>query len=439
MGRCTGCHAFFWGDPRYCPGCKRDIWYERYHEDDWDFRRLQQKGGELLEKKRYEEAGVALSAALDRAMYDKEEHSAHRLREAVTDFVNAYCSRKTDITDDRVMDALDYYESEIYGRDEKYRDSLYQLRSAVTRVLPKGTVAAAKPIDYPYMRGYWELSRPQELTEEGKFEPELMSVRHLTLTECFLCLFNSAVRVLSFLQGQSAITTEMVYEEILPIIHPDLDMTEHGENDAANRFGVTLCFLLDDGFEQLLSLYLHGYDHDKAMYLKSRCESIACEQDISPSGLVFAAAMAPVLAQDDAQPAYEMAQPEISEIISAIESGKKALASAVGSSEQAELLRTANMLYAEYSCIYGVCEYLTAQRLKESAESFMDAMSLSAGSGISIAAEELIRCYFYGKYGCEVRPGYAKFYASFISLRKIYSSLCEAAESQTDVAMQIPE
>ena len=87
MGRCRNCHTHFWGNPHFCPSCKTDLWYEEYNDENWDFRALQEEGNRLIAKGNYEKAAVVLKLALDQVMYKHAQHSMHRLKDAVSDFV----------------------------------------------------------------------------------------------------------------------------------------------------------------------------------------------------------------------------------------------------------------------------------------------------------------------------------------------------------------
>ena len=38
---------------------------------------------------------------------------------------------------------------------------------------------------------------------------------------------------MKYLQAQDSLNTQMVTDELLPLLHPDLDMEKNGENDTA--------------------------------------------------------------------------------------------------------------------------------------------------------------------------------------------------------------
>ena len=49
-----------------------------------------------------------------------------------------------------------------------------------------------------------------------------------------------------------------------------------------------------------------------------------------------------------------------------------------------------------------------------------------------------MRSYFYGRRGCEVQPGYAKFYSRLVSLRHVASSISDAVEGVEGLEMLVP-
>ena len=50
----------------------------------------------------------------------------------------------------------------------------------------------------------------------------------------------------------------------------------------------------------------------------------------------------------------------------------------------------------------------------------------------------MMRSYFYGRRGCEVQPGYAKFYSRLVSLRHVVSSISDAVEGVEGLEMLVP-
>ncbi len=56
----------------------------------------------LIAKGNYEKAAVVLKLALDQVMYKHAQHSMHRLKDAVSDFVWLYSNEAADISDDRI-------------------------------------------------------------------------------------------------------------------------------------------------------------------------------------------------------------------------------------------------------------------------------------------------------------------------------------------------
>ena len=90
------------------------------------FRALQEEGNRLIAKGNYEKAAVVLKLALDQVMYKHAQHSMHRLKDAVSDFVWLYSNEAADISDDRITDVLDYFEEECFGQPDKYRENFLQ-------------------------------------------------------------------------------------------------------------------------------------------------------------------------------------------------------------------------------------------------------------------------------------------------------------------------
>ena len=52
--------------------------------------------------------------------------------------------------------------------------------------------------------------------------------------------------------------------------------------------------------------------------------------------------------------------------------------------------------------------------------------------------KRLSASYFYGRRGCEVQPGYAKFYSRLVSLRHVASSISDAVEGVEGLEMLVP-
>ena len=79
----------------------------------------------------------------------------------------------------------------------------------------------------------------------------------------------------------------MVTDELLPLLHPDLDMEKNGENDTAKLMENVLCGFLEDGFEELAALYLNHFDEAAVTKVKKRCEQIAGEDVTSTAMLEY--------------------------------------------------------------------------------------------------------------------------------------------------------
>ena len=227
MGRCRNCHTHFWGNPHFCPSCKTDLWYEEYNDENWDFRALQEEGNRLIAKGNYEKAAVVLKLALDQVMYKHAQHSMHRLKDAVSDFVWLYSNEAADISDDRITDVLDYFEEECFGQPDKYRENLMQMRREASKRLPQAQYREKQGLDFPHLRSYWEFAPVSQVTDQNSvsgYEPDILEAKHLLLTESFLYLYLNFSRVMKYLQAQDSLNTQMVTEELLPLLHPDLDM-----------------------------------------------------------------------------------------------------------------------------------------------------------------------------------------------------------------------
>ena len=290
MGRCRNCHTHFWGNPHFCPSCKTDLWYEEYNDENWDFRALQEEGNRLIAKGNYEKAAVVLKLALDQVMYKHAQHSMHRLKDAVSDFVWLYSNEAADISDDRITDVLDYFEEECFGQPDKYRENLMQMRRDASRRLPQAQYREKQGLDFPHLRSYWEFAPVSQVTDHNSvsgYEPDILEAKHLLLTESFLYLYLNFSRVMKYLQAQDSLNTQMVTDELLPLLHPDLDMEKNGENDTAKLMENVLCGFLEDGFEELASLYLNHFDEAAVTKVKKRCEQIAGEDVTSTAMLEY--------------------------------------------------------------------------------------------------------------------------------------------------------
>ena len=78
----------------------------------------------------------------------------------------------------------------------------------------------------------------QDQNSVSGYEPDILEAKHLLLTESFLYLYLNFSRVMKYLQAQDSLNTQMVTDELLPLLHPDLDMEKNGENDTAKLIDV---------------------------------------------------------------------------------------------------------------------------------------------------------------------------------------------------------
>ncbi len=441
MGRCRNCHVHFWGNPHFCPGCKADLWYEEYSGENWNFKTLQEEGNRLIAKGNYKKAAVVLKIALDLVMYRHAQHSMHRLKDAVGDFVWLYSNEAADISDDRITDVLDYFEEECFGQPDKYHEELMQLRRQASKRLPQAQYREKKGLDFPHLRTYWMLAPVSRIMDQNSlsgYEPDILEAKHLLLTESFLYLYLNFSRVMKYLQVQDSLNTRMIYDELLPLLHPDLDMEKNGENDTAKLMGQVLCSFLEDGFEEFATLYMDHFTEEAAEKVIERCGQITGEDGVS-SALLGMAVLAPLLSDGrNGQQVYEAAVPCITAVLTEINRLHQVLSETLDEKERQSIRHTISVLCAEYCAVYGAGEYRMGLEAQADPELFLDAMDQAAGNGITMAAEEMMRSYFYGHHGCEIQPGYAKFYSRLVSLRHVASSISEAVESVEGLEMIVP-
>lgn len=243
---------------------------------------------------------------------------------------------------------------------------------------------------------------------------------------------------MKYLQAQDSLNTQMVTDELLPLLHPDLDMEKNGENDTAKLMENVLCGFLEDGFEELAALYLNHFDEAAVTKVKKRCEQIAGE-DVTSTAMLEMAVFAPLLASEkNGKKIYEAMVPAVTEILTQMNRLHQVLSETLDEKERKNLQHTISILCAEYCGMYGVGEYLLGLAAQTDQELYLDAMDQAAGNGITLAAEEMMRSYFYGRRGCEVQPGYAKFYSRLVSLRHVASSISDAVEGVEGLEMLVP-
>lgn len=441
MGKCRNCHAHFWGNPHFCPSCKADLWYEEYDDENWNFKSLQEEGNRLIAKGNYEKAAVALKIALDQVMYKHVEHSMHRLKDAVSDLVWLYSNEAAEISDDRITDVLDYFEEECFGQPDKYRENLMEMRREAAKRFPQAQYREKQGLNFPHLRAYWKFVPASEVMDQNSisgYEPDILEAKHLLLTESFLYLYLNFSRVMKYLQAQDSLNTQMVYDELLPLLHPDLDMEKNGENDTAKLMGQVLCSFLEDGFEELANLYLDRFSEDASKKVKERCEQIAGEDEIS-AALLKMAVFAPLLASEkNGEQIYAQAEDSVTAVLTEINRLHQVLSETLDEKKRKELQHTINVLCAEYCGLYGAGEYRMGLEAQADPEIYLDAMDQASGNGITLASEEMMRSYFYGRNGCEVQPGYAKFYSRLVSLRHVVSSISDAVEGVEGLEMLVP-
>ena len=79
-------------------------------------------------------------------MYKHAQHSMHRLKDAVSDFVWLYSNEAADISDDRITDVLDYFEEECFGQPDKYRENLMQMRRDASSVCHRHSIVKSRDL-----------------------------------------------------------------------------------------------------------------------------------------------------------------------------------------------------------------------------------------------------------------------------------------------------
>lgn len=157
-----------------------------------------------------------------------------------------------------------------------------------------------------------------------------------------------------------------------------------------------------------LALYLNHFDEAAVTKVKKRCEEIAGE-DVTSTAMLEMAVFAPLLASEkNGKKIYEAMVPAVTEILAQMNQLHQVLSETLDEKERKNLQHTISILCAEYCGMYGVGEYLLGMAAQTDQELYLDAMDQAAGNGITLAAEEMMRSYFYGRRGCEVQPGYAK-------------------------------
>lgn len=114
------------------------------------------------------------------------------------------------------------------------------------------------------------MSQVTDQNSVSGYEPDILEAKHLLLTESFLYLYLNFSRVMKYLQAQDSLNTQMVTDELLPLLHPDLDMEKNGENDTAKLMENVLCGFLEDGFEELAHIYLNHFENGCCNEVKKR-------------------------------------------------------------------------------------------------------------------------------------------------------------------------
>ena len=446
MGKCLRCGCLYLGDRRFCPKCKTDVWYDIYGDGSKSFRELQKESRRVLQKGNLVKAAFLLDIALDGVIYRKEEHSTKELYDAVADRVLLFSEQKGREGEERMEDILEFLEDECRVKNARYENDILLLRREAALYLPQQSAKTRTEIDYPEKRDYWHLPLPGKMADAGEeagYEPELSRQKHLTVTECFLYLYQNCDAIVRFLQSQDVLTAEVVYERVLPMIHSELNEAAVEHFPGAGRFADIFCSLLEDGFGRLAGIYLDPRPVDeleeRLSPLIERCVEIGRQFLPDCPEICAAAAVAPLLGSHDTAPAVlETADPVFGALWAAFDRMEKRLPGLKEPAEVQSYRSRISSLFAEYSAVFGASEYLTGLLLKEDDESFLDAMEMAAGNGILKAAEELARSYFYGYHGCTVSPGYAKFYTQMLTIRGVSGSIAEAVESIPDLEMLVP-
>ena len=151
-------------------------------------------------------------------------------------------------------------------------------------------------------------------------------------------------------QAQDSLNTQMVTDELLPLLHPDLDMEKNGENDTAKLMENVLCGFLEDGFEELASLYLNHFDEAAVTKVKKRCEQIAGE-DVTSTAMLEMAVFAPLLASEkNGKKIYEAMVPAVTEILTQMNRLHQVLSETLDEKERKNLQHTISI------CVQSIAE-----------------------------------------------------------------------------------
>ena len=425
---------------------------------------------------------MLLSIALDEAMFGGSRHTKEQLAQAVSDLVWLGTERYGYVDKDQIADVLDYLEEECRGAGGDYEGVISRLRRKAAPLLPDAGQMRFKEVPRAYHRENWPFPAPESLRSilgEGGYEPQPELVSHLTLHECFLYLYECCAGAVSLLRKQEEISEAFVRERLLPFIHPDLaDVSGEEEKEAGAApecFFRILCSLLSDGFGLLAALYLDRASGDDAGEtldaLCVRAVRIEAELSLPCRGLLAMAMLAPLAGDTEAgrmvmsrleRPAgqvldaYERAASDVRNLQEM--HGFDTQSMSEGALSRVMTAREAmSGLYAEYCCFFAEEGYLAAKEARKDIVSripeeegddeeaweaggaaWTEGMNEAAGFGISRAAEELARAYYYGMGGVRLQHGYAKYYAGLVTMRHIRGTFCSAIDSEEGIRMAIP-
>ena len=200
-----------------------------------------------------------------------------------------------------------------------------------------------------------------------------------------------------------------------------------------------MCGFLEDGFEELAALYLNHFDEAAVNEgKKNRCDRLQVRTLQAQQCLRWLYLHRFLQSEKNGKKIYEAMVPAVTEILTQMNRLHQVLSETLDEKERKNLQHTISILCAEYCGMYGVGEYLLGLAAQTDQELYLDAMDQAAGNGITLAAEEMMRSYFYGRRGCEVQPGYAKFYSRLVSLRHVASSISDAVEGVEGLEMLVP-
>lgn len=441
MKRCSVCRKWYFGERRYCPNCQADLWYEEAGGMKKDCVQLMKYAGKLFHGKKEEKAAVMAAAAMEEMLRPEREIPLRQLEEAAEVLAELYTGEEGLIPDELMEDTLDYLEERILqSGEEKYGESLKNMREAVGGWIPKAKNVEAEDMRLPFLRQFWKLPAPEAVlhSAEEDFEADLTRTKGLSLTEVCYLFYKKAKQAMPIAEELEKDGENV--DRLKAVIFAGIFMDWKSAGPAVDVFCMLMSRFDGKGRNALAAIYAGDFSEDTLETVRLTCARAAAEAGLYPESLLFNGLLCPMLCRDekDVEAVYEAMEPGMRELLGIIEDSQKKLKETGQEEEKQYCRQLIQTLCTEYSNIIAVGEYQRAREFMGRGAVYRRLLESAAGNGLSAACAESARNWFFGENGYEVHLEYAKYYAVILRLRGLAYPIADTVEQVKDLQVEIP-